>query len=169
MDTEEALLREYEKIIDLFMFQSREAWELVAIYMAVQIGLASAIVLLLSSERLASVSFGFSILFLAGAISSLAWGVMQYRNLMWRMNWLLAGLRLERQLNESGIMVNIFETERLAREEKKVLEFFEGKIRFRYQRWWERIGMLRLVHYAMLVLAILWFILFLASLFMWLY
>lgn len=49
MSTEnDALLREYEKIIDLLMNESRMAWELLSIFMAVQMGLISAFAIILS-------------------------------------------------------------------------------------------------------------------------
>jgi len=160
---EEPLLREYEKTVDLFMSEDRTAWELVSIWIVLQVGLFSAFALLLS-QQVRWGSIGYLILFSAGAITSLAWGFMQFRSKMWRENWLLFGLTLERQLKERCIMLNIFEFEHLVREEGIALEFFEGEIRRRNQAWWERIGALRLPHWAMFISAFVWFVLFLFSL-----
>jgi hypothetical protein len=41
MDYEEILIREYEKIIDLFSSESRTAREHVSIWIAIQVGLGS--------------------------------------------------------------------------------------------------------------------------------
>lgn len=157
MDIEEALLREYEKIVDLFMNESRVAWELVSIYMAVQMGLLSALVITLSRGiPLLTLGYWWMFLLLAGAISSFAWFFMLYRNKMWRDNWLLEGLRLERQLRSRDITLNIFELEHFVKERKFALEWFKDEVRYRNQRWHERIGSLRVARYAMLVLGFLW-------------
>jgi hypothetical protein len=97
---------------------------------------------------------------------------------MLRDNWILHGFDLERQLNEymrkqsersmndTHTELKIFDLEMHAREEKKALEYFknDGKVRYRYQRWWEKIGSLRLAHDSMLALTILWFSLFFVKL-----
>jgi len=159
MVVEEALLREYEKVADLFMSESRTAWELLSIYMIVQVGLVSAIVVLLS-EGVSVTPFGYPILFPAGSLFSFAWFFMFYRNKMWRDNWFLLGLRTERQLRDRGIVLDIFQTEHLGRE-KLALELFDEEIRYRNQRWHEKIGGLRVAHYAMFAVGVVWFMLFL--------
>jgi len=156
MSAEDALLREYEKIVDLFMNESRIAWELVSIYMAVQGVLLSALVITLSrGVHLLTLGYWWLGLFLGGAVSSFAWFFLFYRSKMWRANWLLKGLRLERQLRNRGLTLNIFELEHCVRTEKSALEYFKGEVRYRSQRWYERIG-LGAAHCAMLVLGLIW-------------
>ena len=99
-----------------------------------------------------------------GSISSLAWGLMQYRSKMWRENWLLFGLKLERKLNYRGISTKIFGFEYEVRKKKKALEVFEGQIRKREQGFFESFGALRLAHIAMFIFSIIWFALFIGSL-----
>jgi hypothetical protein len=162
LDAEDALVREYQITAELFMNESRISWELVSMWIVLQGGLISAVVLLHSVHATWG-SSGYLILFSAGTVSSFAWGLMQYRAKMWRDNWLLFGLRLERQLKERNIPLQIFGFEHLVREKKKVLELFDDEIRERNLRLQERFGALKLPHGAMFVLAVVWFILILAS------
>jgi len=163
MSNERAGLLEYEKTVDLFMSEGRIAWELVSIWMVLQVGLGSAIVLL-HVQRATWGSIGYSILFSAGAISSLAWGFMQFRSKIWRENWLLYGLRLERELNARDMRLNLFEFEHRVRKKRIALGLVNNEIRERNQRWYEEIGALRLAHWGMFVLAIVWFIFLLLNL-----
>ena len=161
MDTEEALLREYEKVVDLFKSELRLVWELVSIYMLVQVGLFSTIAVLLSEGK-PFTPFGYPLLFPAGAISSFAWFLMLYRSKIRRDNWFLVGLRTERRLRNSGITLDIFQTEFRVKEDKLALEYFKSEdiIRFRNLRWFERIGAVRVAHYAMLFVGIVWLTVF---------
>jgi hypothetical protein len=158
MTVEEALLREYEKTVDLFIGEDRIAWELVSIYMAVQIGLASAVVVIYTKELGNLSVIGFRIFCLAGFVSSLAWFFIQYRSKMWRENWLLTGLKIERELKDRGIRLDLFETEYRIRKKIVALELFDDKIRYRQQYLHERIGALRVAHYSMFVLGIIWLV-----------
>lgn len=80
---------------------------------------------------------------------------------MWRDNWFLKGLKLERELKSKCITLNIFELEHLGRTKNLALELFEDKdedvIRHRNQRWYEKIG-LKWAHYAMFVLGLFWLV-----------
>lgn len=161
MDREEMLFRQYEKIVDLFMSESRTAWELVSIYVGIQIALFSAIALIFIQQASHAKTIAYIIVSLAGIISSLAWVLIQYRAKMWRDNWLLAGLRIERELANEGkkFLENhlvIFGFENLVREKKQALELFGEEIRYRNQRWHEKLGALRLPHIAMHVLTVVW-------------
>lgn len=166
MNPEEALLREYEKAIDLFMFEVRLAWELVSIYFAIQIGLVSAFVILQTQKPAFAEPSWNLVLFLAGSLSSFTWFFILHRSAMWRKSWLLEGLKIERELKDRGLTLDIFKTERLMREEGLALELFDNKIRFRKRHLHEKIGALSPTHSAMLVLgfgwlgALLWILLF---------
>jgi hypothetical protein len=160
---EDVLLREYEKIVDLFISEGRIAWELVSIYVALQVGLISGVVVLLSNK---APWFLFQTLFFLALASSIVWFFMQYRAKMWRDNWLLAGLRMERRLKARGLVFDpefsIFEIENRVRRHKLALELSDDKglhynnIRYRNQRWCEKSGALRVAHDGMILLALVW-------------
>lgn len=162
--SEEGLLREYERTIELFLGESRIAWQLVSIWVVVQVGLGSAVALFYTQQTVSG-SFGYLVLLFSGMLSNLAWIVIQYRAKMWRENWLLYGLRLEKQLHQLGINVNIFGFEQKVREKMIALEYFDSQVRERDQRLREKFGALRISHFAMLIVFALWLILLLASLF----
>ena len=61
---------------------------------------------------------------------------------MWRDNWLLYGLRIERELRTNGIKLNIFEFENRVRDKKIALDLINNEIKDRSQRWKEKIGAL---------------------------
>jgi hypothetical protein len=160
---ERALLEEYREILDFLLSESRIAWELVSIYMVVQAGLGSIFAILLS--RNSNVMFPVnSFVFLIGFLSSLLWVSMMYRSRLRRKHWLYAGWRLERQLRDRGLALDVFEMEYRVSERKLALEFFENEIRWRNQEWYERIGALRAAHYIMIGLTIFWLFLLLVSL-----
>lgn len=168
------LLHEYDKIVDLFISEGRAAWESVNIYMVLQGVLISTVVVFSTQCCIESKTIGYLVLFLAGATSSFVWFFMQYRSVMWRENWILAGLKVERELKErikiedDPFKFAIFEIEIRARKRKEALELFEDKaaycqknaIRYRNQMWCERIGSLRPLHWSMLIMGILWSIAF---------
>jgi len=58
----------------------------------------------------------------------------------------------------------IFEFERLVTKENKALELFDKTVRERNQKWWEKIGALRLAHWASFLVAAIWFVLLLYNL-----
>jgi hypothetical protein len=166
--TQDALLLEYEKLIDLLQSEGRISWELVSIYIVIQTGLASAVAVLLAVAPFNMGNLRFLFLSLAGLFSSFGWCLIRYRANMRRENWFLAGLRHERQLVDSGILIrsdfNIFEIERIVKERKNALELFNNEIRFRRLHWYEKIGALRLTHWAMFLIGIGWLTLIIISL-----
>lgn len=182
MDNEQALLREYEKVVGLFTSEDRTAWELVSIYWVIQVGLISALVLTLEKFTVIEILRYRWFIFLIGGVVSLAWFFIQCRSHMWRENWLNFGLDLERQLNkcmrkqsercmkEPCIELDIFEFEQRVREDKKAKEFFKNEniVRERKQKWWEQFGALRLTHWSTVFIAIIWFGLLLTSILLWL-
>jgi hypothetical protein len=161
MSTQNALLREYEKVVDLFLSEGRTAWELVSIWVVIQVGLGSAVALL-HAQNISWGSDAYLILLFSGAISSLLWFLVQCRAKMWRENWLFYGLRLERWLNQTGLTLGIFEFECKVREGKRALELFDDKVRERGQNMWESLGALRIAHVFMLVMLAIWTVLFFA-------
>jgi hypothetical protein len=162
MTTEEraALLEEYEKAIDLWIAEGRSAWELVSIFMVVQVGLISVLVLLYNQASGSMGSIRFLLVSLAGVISSFAWFFILYRARMRRENWFFLGLRMERRLFISR-RFRIFAVEHAVRIEKKALEYFrnDDEIRFRDQRYFEKAGALRVAHWSTFVIGIGWLIL----------
>lgn len=172
LDHQDALFREYEKTIELWIDEGRSAWELVSIYMAVQVGLASVFAFLFTQNSPNFGSLRYSSVFLAGIFSSLAWFLILYRARMRRENWFFLGLRMERELRDRGVFrdrdhrFNIFEVENAVRNKRLALESFkdrcckEEEIRFRHQRWYEKLGALWLAHVSISVIGIVWLILF---------
>jgi hypothetical protein len=167
VSSEDALLRQYVKTVDLYMHEDRIAWELVSIYLALQVGIVSAIALLFTQYEAYLGTFRYALLFFAGGVSSLFFFFALYRSLMWRENWYLAGLRIERQLDPNPDLPDfgIFGIMRRSRSHDKwKLKLFNDEdfsfrnIRFRDQRLRERGGALKLFHVAMLIFSILWFI-----------
>jgi hypothetical protein len=100
---ENALLREYEKVIDLWIGEDRSAWELVSIYMAVQGGLASVSALLYTQSSHDLASLRYLAVFLIGAVSSFAWFFILWRAKMRRENWFLVGLATEQELADRRV------------------------------------------------------------------
>ncbi len=151
---------EYEKIIDLFINENRTSWELVSIYLVVQIGLLSVGVVLYTNAYHNISNLKYLFLFITGAVSSFVWFLMQSRARMKRENWYYAGLRIEKRLGDSDILHDsrfcVFEIERQARDGKLALELFENEVRFRKQRLQERIGALGLAHWAMPIWGLIW-------------
>jgi hypothetical protein len=170
IDEARVLLSQYEKTVDLYMHEDRLAWELVSIYIVAQVGLVSAVAALLVTSSEHSVgTLRYYFLFLAGTFSSLAFFFALWRSRMWRQNWYFAGLRIERQLAErrlirdfSLISFGTFEIMRRSERDKCALELSDDedldlrKITYRKQRWRERIGALKILHWAMLAIAIVW-------------
>jgi len=164
---ERVLLEEHREILDFLLSESRIAWELVSIYIVVQVGLGSIIAVLLSRDSGFSFPVNSSV-FLVGFLSSLLWVFMMYRSKLRRKHWLYAGWKLEWQLRDRGLALDVFEKEYYVSEKKLAFEFFEfedkKEIRWRNQGWHERIGALRAAHWIMIGLTIFWFILLLVSL-----
>ena len=167
-------IAEYEKVIDLWVSEGRVAWELVSIYIAVQAGLASVFALLYTQYPHDSKSLIFSLIFLAvvGVVSSFAWLFILYRARMRRENWFCLALRMERELyrrvfRDRDARFHIFAVELAVRIEGKALEYFrnEDEVRFRYQRWYERIGATRIAHLATLFIGGFWVLVLLVIIF----
>lgn len=167
------LFHEYKAMIDLFISENRTAWELVSIYIALQAGLLSAFALVFVQQTQHVKTIAYLIISLTGAISSGAWAMMQSRSRMWRSNWLLAGLQIERTLSAKGRISDlnfaVFGIEHHVRECREALTIqprmlFEGKIEYRDQEWCERAGALRFPHYAMYILTFIWLCIFLYEL-----
>ena len=173
LDTDDILIREYEKIVDLFISEGRAAWELISIWGVIQVGLISGFILFYTSipASIQGNNLGdirYLIFSFAGVGSNFLWFFMQCRSKMWRENWLLAGLKLERQLRigeriiDNGNCYSIFEVERLVTKKKQTLELSEDpcthqqEIRYRDQKWREKIGALKLAHWSMVLLGIGW-------------
>jgi hypothetical protein len=97
-------LSQYEKTVDLYVHEDRVAWDLVSIYMVVQVGLISAVAALFVAFKSYLGTFRFVFLFLAGFFYSFLWFFAFWRSLMWRQNWYLAGLRIERELVERRLI-----------------------------------------------------------------
>lgn len=150
---EELLFEEYKKIVDLLMHEDRLAWELVSIYIALQIGLISALIITNSFQILLAIG-------VIGAFSSFIWWLVLNRSRIWRENWFLAGLGIERQSREK-LMVDskhdIFEIMSHATRKGEVLEMFDNEIRYRRIHPWEKTA-LKYLHHSMFLLLIVWVI-----------
>lgn len=162
-DNEDALMCEYEKIVDLWAHEGKMALDLASIWVALQVGLGSAIALLYVQKATWG-SLGYLFFFVAGLLTNIAWFFMLSRARVRRDNWSLLGLRLERQLADVA-RLSIFETESALHEQKIALELFEGTIRERRVQWWEKPGVSRIVHYGVILMLIIWTLLILASFF----
>lgn len=163
-DCEDALMREYEKVVDLWAHEGEMALNLASIWVVLQVGLGSAVALLYVQKATWG-SLGYLFFFVAGALTNAAWFFMLSRAKVRRDNWSLLGLQLERKL-ACVSKLSIFEIENALHEQKTALELFEGKIRERKVNWWEKPGVSRIVHYGVILMLIIWIALILAS---WLY
>jgi hypothetical protein len=169
----EWLRLQYNNAIELFMGENRISWELVSIYLLVQVGLVSAVAVLftLPSSRLGNIRF--MVIFTVGAASSVVWYFIHSRSRMRRENWMLVALKNERRLAQLHYVrdreFGIFEIEDSCRNEGLALELFKrdcqsrGEIRLRRQRWTEKHGALKLIHWGMLVVALIWLVLLMLS------
>jgi hypothetical protein len=149
------------------MNESKIAWELISIFFVFQGVLASAAALMYTQEI--TDLRPYLVLFLMASVSSFLWFMMQYRAKLWRESWLLLGLKVERELKQSGLVSNpdwhIFGLEQKIRDEKLVLELFKptNEIRFRHQRCFEKVGALRIAHGSMLALGFIWAVFFIST------
>ena len=162
MVLEEILMCEYEKVVDMWAHEDKAAWELVSIWVVLQVGLISA-VSVLYVQKVSWNAPALGILFVAGAITNFAWVFILYRAKVRRNNWFCIGLEFERHLNGEN-RFGIFEIERRVIEEETTLELYNGTVRERHLRFYEKSGALKFVHYGMFLMLIGWAVLIIRAL-----
>lgn len=127
----EALLKEHEELIGLYTHESKIKWNLISVYVALNVGLVSAVVVLIQNktiERIEAVSF----LCLMGSLFSFATALMFKRNRYRISEWVREGIKVEKVLMEKASTLELF----------KICEsFLEKQIK---------------ILYGMLILAIFW-------------
>jgi hypothetical protein len=137
------------------------ALDLSSIWVALQVGLGSAVALLYVQEASWG-SLGYLFFFVTGAITNVAWFFMLSRARVRRDNWSLFGLELEKQLADVA-RLRIFEIERSLHEQRSALELFDDAVRERRVHFWEKPGVSRIVHIGVVVMSFVWTALVLAS------
>ena len=108
--TEEVLLREHEKCFEFVLHQDKIAWELISIYLAIQIGLISGISILFSTTKSATATAALQAFVVMGSLVSFIWFFILYRNKLWRDVWQLKCLQIEKELKQFGIEISLLKT-----------------------------------------------------------
>lgn len=121
----EMLLKEHEELVSLYTHENKIKSSLISVYTAFNIGLASAIVVLIQGEeiyRMRAISF----LCFMGFLFSLA-GVQLFKRNQERIRkWIEEGNKVEKTLGENALTVKVFE----------ICESFSKKqTKIRYGMW----------------------------------
>ncbi|MHC3128741.1 MAG: hypothetical protein IBV52_01510 [Candidatus Bathyarchaeota archaeon] len=106
-DATEILLKEHEELVSLYMHESKIKSSLISVYTAFNIGLASAIVVLIQGEeipRMRAISF----LCFMGFLFSLA-GIQLFKKNQHRISkWVKEGKEVEKTLGKKALTINVF-------------------------------------------------------------
>jgi hypothetical protein len=152
MDTRDALLEKYRSLLSFYLHQDRIATDLIYIFAIISSGLLSAVAFLASGEtrpgRL------IDLLCIAGAVVSLGWAIIFYRNTLYRVSSSIQARAVEKELGIYGLGHLIFEVREKIYREKKVIKNIKGE--FRSLRIWERISTFKLFHFTTFCMAIFW-------------
>lgn len=141
----EILLKEHEELVSLYMHESKIKSSLISVYTAFNIGLASAIVVLIQGEeipRMRAISF----LCFMGFLVSLA-GIQLFKKNQERISkWVEEGKEVEKMLREKAATITIFKIcKKLSKEQPRI----------RYGMWGLTIFWL-LVAIAMMLIGMEW-------------
>lgn len=120
-DETEVLLKEHEELVSLFVHESKIKWNLISVYVALSVGLVSAVGVLIQREeiyRIGAVSF----LCLMGSLFSFAGALLLQRNQQRTSKWVEEGIRVEKALEEKALTLQLFEIcKSLLKRELKIL------------------------------------------------
>ena len=108
--TEEVLLKEHEECFEFVLHQDRIAWELISIYLAIQVGLISGISILFGTGKSAIATAALQAFVVMGSLVSFIWFFILYRNKLWRDVWQLKCLQIEKELKQCGVAISILKT-----------------------------------------------------------
>lgn len=156
-------MREYEKCFDFVLHQDRIAWELISIYLAIQIGLISGIAILYSTGKSMIATTAFQAFFVMGSLISFIWFFILYRNKLWRGIWQLKCLQIEKELKKAGIAIGIINTFYDVLEHKYKLVKVREEIRREPLTALEKFPTLSIITWGMLAIGFGWIIVYLLT------
>lgn len=162
MDEIEVLVKQYDSFIRLYVDETRVCWNLISIFVALNVGLATVLAHMLPQDlsQIFPHNFPFQpfgrlwIITLVGTMANLIGSALFLRNRAYRERWLRKALNIEEEIKKRGI--NLSET-------IKITNDFEGF--HKIFKWLMQRAKLDNAHRWSLVLAILWIIISLWALF----
>lgn len=105
----DALLKEHEELVSLYMHESKIGWELISVYIAFSVGLFAAATALITCgiiERLVAVSF----LFLLGGLYSASGALVFRRNQNQTRKLVRKGKENEKKLKKETLSLEVFKS-----------------------------------------------------------
>ena len=105
----EMLLKEHEELVSLYMHESKIKSSLISVYTAFNVGLASAIVVLIQGKEISRVLVTASLLFM-GFLFSLTGVLLFTTNQQLICKWVDEGIEVEKTLGEKALTIKVFET-----------------------------------------------------------
>lgn len=103
----EALLKEHEELIGLHTHESKIKWNLISVYVALNVGLVSAVVVLIQNKTIEIIG-AVSFLCLMGSLFSFATALMFKRNRYRISEWVREGTKVEKVLMEKALTLELF-------------------------------------------------------------
>jgi len=150
MNEEEVLLKERDVFIRLYIHEDRVCWNLISLFVAVNVGLASAFAAIVSWQNIQfNLLLTISVVALVGFVANLMGVALFYRNKIYRKSRLSDVLTIENKMKEKGITVETVEVC-----EEKILNSEEN----RFLKWLKRRGNLDKAHRWPFAIAIIWLI-----------
>lgn len=152
MDARDALFEKYRSLLSFYLHQDKMASDLIYIFAIISSGLLSAVTLIASGDP-RPVGL-LDLLCIAGAVVSLGWAIIFYRNTLYRVSSSIQARAVEKELEIYGLGHLVFEVRERIYREKKVIKNIKGE--FRCLRMWERISTFKLFHFTTFCMAIFW-------------
>lgn len=120
----EILLKEHEELVSLYMHESKIKWNLISVYIALSVGLSSAVVLLIQEEirRIGAVSF----LCFMGFLFSYTGALLFQRHDNRISKFFDKGIEIERVLKEKQLTLEVFKICRSSLEKEKHPRILRG-------------------------------------------
>ena len=142
-DERTALLNEHEELVSLYIHENKIMWNLISVYIALNVGLATAVITLLNYEvqRMGAVVFVCSM----GCMFSIIAAILFKTKSDQISEWVKKGGKVEEALKEMSARLEVF----------KICERFLEKKTF------------QIIHRGMWFLACLWFVTTIGMLFSW--
>ena len=117
-DRIEMLLKEHEELVSLYIHESKVKWNLISVYIALSVGLVSAVTVLIQREEIARLGAASFLCFM-GFLFSCVSALLFKRNQDQTSEWIDKGIEVEKTLKEIALTIGLFKICKNARGKKR--------------------------------------------------